>query len=253
MALNSDDAIGRRLDRLEHENRQLRWAAVVLLGGAIAAVGVAGKLGRGTHEVQARRFVLKDESGRVRAVMGPSADGGGPEIALLNEQGEKLATLGATVEETPKFALYDRGHERVTMTSSRNGSAELAFRNPTLGVSTGLSLLPDGALNLEFFGKARSLRLGVEADGSAKLAFADPLGNPVGGLGVRASDPLDQLVVDRDGSVLFPEHEEVKPPHPLPVQVLTPLPRTPEPRDIVAAHRDDSRATPQPRSPFPAP
>jgi hypothetical protein len=74
MDLQSDDAIGKRLDRLELENRQLRWATAVLLIGCIAAMSVAGKFGKGSREIHAERFVLKDRDGNVRAVMGPDSD-----------------------------------------------------------------------------------------------------------------------------------------------------------------------------------
>jgi hypothetical protein len=157
----------------------------------------------------------------------------------MDLQGRKIATLGATVEDTPKFVLLDRGHERISMTTSKDGSAILSFRNTNLKAWSGLSLLPNGALNLDFFGPTRSLQLGVSAKGAADLAFSDARGNPIGGLGIRAEGPTDSLVVDRDGSILFPDRQKGQAePRPIPLEILKPsaLPA----REIVAQRSGES-------------
>jgi hypothetical protein len=74
----SSDATEQRLARLERDNRRLRWVAGAALFGATCAL-IAG-VSRGptgtTGTIEASRFVVRDELGRERALLGfdhPSA------------------------------------------------------------------------------------------------------------------------------------------------------------------------------------
>ena len=60
-----------RVDRLERENRRMKLAGVLMLLG-VAAVMVMGqaKTLKTAKEIEAERFVVKDEDGKVRVVLG---------------------------------------------------------------------------------------------------------------------------------------------------------------------------------------
>src|SRR5215831_3067790 len=63
-----------RLERLERENRLLKWLGGALVIAAVAAMLVNAKrpelILSPTRIIEAEKFVLKDSSGKVRAVLG---------------------------------------------------------------------------------------------------------------------------------------------------------------------------------------
>ena len=120
-----------RLDRLERENRRLKWVGSVVLIGitALVLMGQAGP--RHVFKiVQAEQFVLRDPSGQTRAVLGTVADGSAG-LALYDRDGKDRAKLivlpdgmsgliafdrdgklragtGVTADGSPRLTLYDR-------------------------------------------------------------------------------------------------------------------------------------------------
>src|SRR4029450_9213151 len=64
-----EQAIDLRLARLERDNRRLRWAVGAALFGATCAL-VAGVRRAPSETIEASRFVVRDEQGRERALLG---------------------------------------------------------------------------------------------------------------------------------------------------------------------------------------
>jgi hypothetical protein len=83
-------AIVSRLERVERENRRLRQAGLVALLVAVAVV-LMGQ-GRPRRTVEAERFVLKDESGKVRAELFMETPYG-PALYYRDERGYPVAAL----------------------------------------------------------------------------------------------------------------------------------------------------------------
>jgi len=108
--------------------RLLLLRAGVLLAGLLALAWifmdagrpVQAKGGASVHrETGAKRFVLVDEKGKPRAVLGMNKDG--PGLALLDEKGNVRASLGLT-EIGPVLALLDEeGRSRAVLRASREG------------------------------------------------------------------------------------------------------------------------------------
>lgn len=69
---SSSDATELRLARLERDNRRLRWVAGAALFGATCAIvgGVRRPPLGATGTIEAARFVVRDERGRERAILG---------------------------------------------------------------------------------------------------------------------------------------------------------------------------------------
>jgi len=80
------------------------------------------------RETGAKRFVVVDEKGRPRAILGMNKDG--PGVALLDEKGNVRASMGLT-EVGPVIALLDEG-----------GKSLAVLKATTDG--TGLALLDEG-------------------------------------------------------------------------------------------------------------
>lgn len=138
-----------RLDKLERHNRTLKQAALflVVLVGSVLLMGQA----RTTRTIEANEFVLKDTSGRRRAVLHISDYvTPGPELVLFDENGTKRIELGIreelglTEEEKEQFRSANGG---ILLFSNGRGSMQAAF-----GATDG-----EGA-KLGFYGHQESTR-----------------------------------------------------------------------------------------------
>src|SRR5258708_10842094 len=112
------DAIVRRVEVLEAEVRRWRRAAtaLVLAGAAMATIGATIPRGR---IVEARKFVLSDAAGRVRAELGPSDNEKSIALRFKDEAGSPRLTLGVE-DESSLLVLSDKtGRPRPRRAGSR--------------------------------------------------------------------------------------------------------------------------------------
>lgn len=93
-----------RIERLESERRKLLWCVClgfVMLVGAVAFTGAkvvaAGKASSGT--VEAREFLMRDESGQLLFYVGP--EGNGAVLIMRDHSGQVTARLPMTAELKP--------------------------------------------------------------------------------------------------------------------------------------------------------
>jgi hypothetical protein len=162
-----------RLEAMEREMRRVRrlgWFAIValavLLGVAAAIIAVAerGRLLDRSHDmVESKRFLLGDESGRIRGVW------------------------EATDNGAAQFILSDAaGRERLRLRVLEDGSAGLAMVDSMQRSRAVLAVLPDETTALALAdegGRTRAV-LGLKVGGVPSLALADPNGNVRTGLGL---------------------------------------------------------------------
>jgi hypothetical protein len=207
MAEECKSVIEERFGRLERENRQLRWIGMILFLGAIGAIVGSTKLNLSRPELSAQRFLLKDAKGNVRAVMGLQHDGS-PQISLLDAAGKDLIVMRTTLDENAVMTFYDRGRERIALSSNSDGSAVLNFLDHTRGVASGMFLRSDGGLGLEFKGEKRGMQLDVSREGAAKLTFSDPDGSRKIGVGIDSDGIAQGLAFDSKGKPFFPPTDE---------------------------------------------
>jgi hypothetical protein len=119
-------SVEERLKRLGKENKRLRllaWGVVVLAGGSLllAASGVRARPPQLGRIVEAERFVLRDASGKPRAVLGMDADE--PGLWLYDAGGKPRAALAVTADR-PGLALYDAsGNARAALAVTAGGPA----------------------------------------------------------------------------------------------------------------------------------
>jgi hypothetical protein len=155
------------------------------------------------HVVRAGRFELADQKGNIRAVLGLNPDGE-PRLALANESGQILATIGLeldykfTKDKIPTVRFLDRGGKvRSEMSLNRAGDPLIILRNERGGTIVSLTgtdktgtefLLMDengvprmvqninrNGSNLSFFDEAGKVRagLGLKNNGDPSLVFSD--------------------------------------------------------------------------------
>lgn len=176
----SEATLRMRLDRMERESRRLRRASTALLVAFAVLVGLGSVGGyimwqRGTtvgaDVVQARRFVLRDGAGRVRAMWGTTDDGsaqlvlqdhdgrprarlsvlhdGSPGLALVDPDGRARAVLGLLPDETISLVLADRqGRSRAVLGLTAREASSLVFADGRGVTRAGMSVSVDGYATL---------------------------------------------------------------------------------------------------------
>jgi hypothetical protein len=110
--------IEQRLERVESQNRRLKWALTAIVG--IAVVGgimgfrseredsVVGERAKAVPTVvQAGRFEVVDLNGKVVAVMGMNRDRTGGVVFTNNQHGVLVAQMGAADDERGVVWTYD--------------------------------------------------------------------------------------------------------------------------------------------------
>jgi hypothetical protein len=129
-----------RLKRLEKElartkaelfrmSRRHLWLlrSGLLMAGILALVLMLMDTGRPVQarggatahrETRAKGFVLVDEKGKPRAILGMNKEG--PGLALLDEKGQARATMGLT-EVGPVLALLGEGNSRAILRMTKEG------------------------------------------------------------------------------------------------------------------------------------
>lgn len=122
------EALTRRLERLERQNRLIKRAGAVLCV-AIAVFLVMGQASPGGQVIEAQRFVLRDPStGKGRAALSLLQDGSAG-LSILALDGRSLS-LSADAGGNMGLTLYDRNRKlRAELFSGPDGSASLAVRD----------------------------------------------------------------------------------------------------------------------------
>ncbi len=144
-----------RLDRLERENRCLKWVgSAVLIGLAILALMGQATPARVQKVVEAERFVLRDTYGKLRATL--TVEGGSAGLKLFDETGTARAAL-ALLNGWPALSLQDQAGKPRAM----------------LGVSPGES----GLIFFDAAGKSRAVL--TVAGNSPRLTLSDQAGKVI--------------------------------------------------------------------------
>jgi len=174
------ELLKRRIDCLEHGNRRLRQFELL----AFLGVGILFIMGQTTpgivpEVIEAKRFVVKDASGRNLAALGTDRDGA-PLLVLTNLDGGLGATLGVTAARRPALTLYDRaGNSRAIMSVDSEGSPSLSLNDKTGTPRVGLAVATQGSGGLVLYGDKNTARasLGLGTSWSPYLVFMDDGGN----------------------------------------------------------------------------
>lgn len=111
--------IEQRLERLENQNRRLRWALTGIVGLAVIGgvfgltyerdeTATARRAGAMPTVVQAGRFEVVDSNGKIIAAIGMNADKTGGVVYTNNRRGALVAQMGVADDERGVLWTYDR-------------------------------------------------------------------------------------------------------------------------------------------------
>ncbi|MCI0463859.1 MAG: hypothetical protein L0Z62_43550 [Gemmataceae bacterium] len=113
----SMQALADRMNRLEQQNRHLRWAVVALpVVGLLLGAATASNDGEG-KTVTAEKFVLQDANGKTRAVLTNEKDG--PHFMLFHETDKPAIHLAANGDKEPGPAIWLAHEEGRTQVAIR--------------------------------------------------------------------------------------------------------------------------------------
>jgi hypothetical protein len=202
MQLHETADLAARLDRLEKQNRRLRWMALALLVTGGLGFLVAADAPK-NQTVEASKFVLRDADGQARATlaMDPQV---GPVLTFMTAKGTSRAKLALLDSKggDPVLTLHDeKGATRGGLTIS-GGAPMMLFLDQdqkmqmALGVDSGKP-----SLVLQNAAGTRQLGLGLEKDGPL-IQLTDPKGQAKAALSVTADGPHLTLT-GKDGTSLF--------------------------------------------------
>ena len=143
-------AVMNRLERLEKQSRRMKQIGVLVLVliGAVLLMGQTSS----NRTVEANRFVLRDESGRIRATLSMRYDG--PDLELLQSSGRTIVDLHGRPDEAQLWLGDGEG----------NPALVLGFRRTNMG-------LVGAGPYLHLFAGTTGINLIVEA-GSPRIQIA---------------------------------------------------------------------------------
>ena len=145
------------------------------------------------------RLVLKNDEETDRATLGFTTDGN-PVLSLMNEQGTERAILQVKQDGFPLLVLsgddnrrliagvsetdqgvfwFDRGSERIGISSNKDGDGVIIFRDPAKKLRTLISGY-GGDSGLMVFGPTGKIRLSaILENGEPRISFNDAEGKPL--------------------------------------------------------------------------
>jgi len=136
------------LGRIKRRNRWLLGAILLLFGGLVAAGSfktwvtlVQAQVTGTAKEIRARKILIEDENGKMRAWLGVNNDG--PALSLWDEKGTPRAWL-TVGHYGPRLSLWDeKGKTRAKLDVSIDGPTLLMW-DEKLNVRAKLVADPDG-------------------------------------------------------------------------------------------------------------
>ena len=160
------DAVLRRLNRLERQNRALRYL-FLLIFLIIAGVVLMGQ-SQTNETMQAQRFILTDADGNTRAMLSTNEQGGA-NLVLVDANGKQRVNLGMTLSETLLSMLDSDAKVRTMLGTDNAHGTFLSINNANGRRRAELAVDNKKAAGLSFFGPGEksSTSLGEDASGSA--------------------------------------------------------------------------------------
>ena len=149
------DAVWRRLERLERDNRRWKRVAGLVVAGlglAILLGAVPSKRPKAPDEVRARRFVLVDKTEKARAELSIISDNQ-PQLVFSDVSGNPRLILALSQYSEPLLNFADAaGKRRIALSLDLYGIL-LRFSDDAGNLRAALTVPAQGEPELELLGK----------------------------------------------------------------------------------------------------
>ena len=171
MTETMSDTLTRRIERLERENRRFKRAGATIAIG-IVAVLLMGQAPAKSCTLEAEKLVLKDRSGKIRAVLGEGGEESELGLHLYDKKQVPRATLTLDVAGSPMLRLAaDTGADRVRLDTT--GGLNLYGDTGRVYLSVKLGKEP----SLDLIDKDGWTRASLSLAGAPVMRFLDPRGD----------------------------------------------------------------------------
>jgi hypothetical protein len=192
------ETLASRVDRLELQNRILK-RIVAGIGVALVATAMIGSgFGRHTRRVESGEFLLRDSTGKVRATLG--FQDGEPALVMLDGKGREQIALRSNFDRSSTLDFSANGLLRLSLNSSSVGASALQMYDDEHSLVSALYAWPRAASGLALNRGRGGVHMGVQPDGTARLAFSDAQGRPRGGWELTAEEQAKLLAEDAEKS-----------------------------------------------------
>jgi hypothetical protein len=186
------EALQRRVDKLELENRRWGIIVAVVIAGISLGIFIVGRASRPVESIRTRSVLLADKDGLVRASLA-LGEGDQPVLAFMDRNQRVRLTIGLTPAEQPQVALAgtneksrlrillpsdntvsivaaDRdGVDRAWLGLDRAGMAGLTLYGPEGRMEAALSSMGGSFAGLSFFGRRGRERAAFGINGDVGL------------------------------------------------------------------------------------
>lgn len=196
------EAVVKRLEKVESQNRRLKWAGGLVLV-VLCAVVLMGQASPKKRIVEAEQFILRDVDGNMRAFLSLVEDS--PSLVLHDKHGNPVVLLGVFQDGSPSLAFFDKQHNPCAVLSVSDGSPSLTLRDKDGKIRAKLSLFDDGSPSLALRDKDGKTRaeLSTFGDGLPLLVLYDRHGKSRASLGVREDGTSG---IEAEGFILRDTH-----------------------------------------------
>jgi hypothetical protein len=130
------ESLRTQMDRLEHQLRWFKIAALVLAVLAIAFALSPGSSAQQPGSMRVRQLIVEDADGRSRVVLGPLDSGSSRRIGMRINDPNGVERLGVALMESGSMVVGldappgtgdDRNRERITLAADEKGGAHIRF------------------------------------------------------------------------------------------------------------------------------
>ncbi len=141
-------AVTGRIERLERENRRLRWTGVAVAAGLLVLFLLV--VGRPvSHVVEAQRFVLRDSRGAMRGLLAVTGAAEMPLLGLYDGDSRPRAEIGVGGDNAVSVRLFDpRGGRRLALRVDPAGAASWHLVDEDGRTLAGLEARPNNDVSL---------------------------------------------------------------------------------------------------------
>lgn len=166
--------LDRRLNRLERQNRILKWF-VLMAGLAMVVAGLLPGQAPANKTVEANSFILRDQNGTVRASL--VMEDGAPFFRLFDSAGRPRVVESVTVVGAGLALLDATGKPRAALLATLTGDPSLSLFDEDGKPRSVMGVLDSGP-GLALFDSSRKMRIGLEiqANGAPSVSVADANG-----------------------------------------------------------------------------